>query len=231
MDWKKENRLLHGRSKKVYEIQDETNLVLVFQNEFIPPGTKETIKIMQRKESACAVSAFLFQYLGSYHINTHFLDTDDKAEMLVKRLDMIPVEFLIWNIASGGLGRRFGLKEGSELKYPVLECYLKNENLKYPLMNMDHIQAMDLASPEEMTTIDRLCRKVNALLKSFFERRQLKLISLRLEFGKQKDKILLGDELTPESLRLWDIEAGERLDCYGKNNEAAYKSLCEQITG
>lgn len=231
MDWKKGTTLQEGRSKKVYESGDSSGHILSFKNNFTLAGSKGELKIQNRGEMACSVSVALFQYLGSYHIKTHYLDTNGKADILVNKLEMIPVEFLVWNIASDDFAKRFGLKEGSELKYPVLECYLKESKLKYPMMNFDHITALDLTTPEEMQTIDRLCRKVNALLKSYFERRQFRLINLRLEFGRDGDKIILGDELTPECLGLWHLETGKKLDVYSEKTNFSYSDLSAAICG
>jgi phosphoribosylaminoimidazole-succinocarboxamide synthase len=234
LDLKKEKRFLQGRSKKVYETNDPERLIVVFQDEITPFETKQSIKIKNRKKCACEMSVALLKYVASYHIETHFIESNEPDEMTVQRLEMIPVKFMIWNTASGSLSKRYGIEEGMELAYPILEGYLKHEGLKYPLLTMDHLHAFGYATPDETTTIDRLVRKINAVLKSYFERRSLKLIHVRLEFGRKEDQIVLADEITPETCLLWDGEqfdspAKAKFKLTGDDADALYAQLCERI--
>jgi len=158
------------------------------------------------------ISAFIFEFLESYHVPTHFEKVLSDREMLVKKLDIIPVEVVMRNIATGSLVKRYGLEEGKELDYPVLEFYLKDDELNDPMINEHHAVAFGLATPDEMETISRYATKINAILKSFFIRRKIRLIDFKLEFGRFKDRILLGDEISPDTCRFWDLETGEKLD-------------------
>jgi phosphoribosylaminoimidazole-succinocarboxamide synthase len=234
LDLKKEKRLLQGRSKKVFGTHDPDRVIFVFHDDATPFETKQSVAIKNRKKLACDVSAVLFKYVASYHIATHFVESKEPGEMTVQRLDMIPAEFLIWNVATGSLCKRYGIAEGTDLNYPVLECYRKDEKLKYPLLTMDHLHAFGHATPDETATIDRLVRKINAVLKSYFERRHLKLISVRLEFGRKGDQIVLADEMTPETCILWDSSetdqpAKAKFKWTDEDGDAMYAQLCERI--
>ncbi len=236
MESKKEKRLLQGRSKKVYETGNPERLIFVFHDEVKPFEAKQPVKLKNRKKCASEMSAALFKYVASYHIATHFLGSKEPDEMTVQRLEMIPAEFMIWNVASGSLCKRYGIEEGMELRYPVLEGYLKHEGLKYPLLAMDHLHAFGYATPDETATIDRLIRKINAVLKSYFERRRLKLIHVRLEFGRKGDQIVLADEITPETCLLWDADQSDsparaKFKLTGDDSDAVYVQLCKRILG
>lgn len=234
MELKKEKRLFQGRSKKVYATGDPEHIILVFMDESAPFESGQPLRIRNRKKWACEISALLMKYVASYHIPTHFVQSGEPGEMVAERLNMIPAEFVIWNTASGSLSRRFGIKEGTDLSYPILECYLKDEALKYPMVSMDHLHAFDIAAPNETAAIDRMIRKINAVLKSYFERRRLKLVSTRLEFGRKEDRVVLGDEITPETCLFWDGEQADspskaRFRLTGEDRDAVYARLCGQI--
>ena len=132
--------------------------------------------------------------------------------MLVKRLEIISLEVVIRNVAAGSLTTQYGMKEGLDLLHPILEHYMKSDHLPPPLLNEYHILVMGLATPEEIKLVNRIATKVNVVLRSFFERRNLKLLDFALEFGRHRGKILLGDEISPDTCRLWDSRTNKKLD-------------------
>jgi phosphoribosylaminoimidazole-succinocarboxamide synthase len=132
--------------------------------------------------------------------------------MLVKRLQIIMVEVTIRNISAGGLSKMLGIEEGIVLKTPVLEYHYKDDGLHDPLINDYHIEALKLATPQEMKKIKDYSFSVNEILKDFFDKVNLKLVDFKLEFGRHKGKILLGDEISPDTCRLWDKATNEKLD-------------------
>jgi phosphoribosylaminoimidazole-succinocarboxamide synthase len=134
-------------------------------------------------------------------------------EMIVKKVDIIKVEVVCRNIAAGSLVKKFGLKEGTVLTNPIMEYYLKSDELGDPLFTEQHIFALGLANDEELNLIKSLTLKINELLKTFFAKRKIKLVDFKLEFGKDiNGKIILADEISPDTCRFWDSETNEKLD-------------------
>ena len=156
------------------------------------------------------ISSYIFKYLAGFRIPTHFMEKVSSSEMLVKQLAMIPLEVRVHNVASAEFGRRFGLKEGTELTVPVIEHYYKNPDLGNPLSNEFHIYSLGLASPEQLRIINRLASKTNVVLKSFFERRELKILSVSLEFGASGSQVMIGDEISPRTCRFFDLQKKDR---------------------
>ena len=209
---KKGKLLYEGKAKKIYETDKPELLIQEFKDDATAfdatkRGTIEDKGICNNKISAC-----LFQLLDSRGVPTHFVKLLNEREMLVKRLEIVPVEVTIRNIVAGGMAKMFGFDEGKELKMPVLEYHYKSDALHDPLINRYHILALELAEEQEMKAIDRYTFEVNNILLEFFDRRALKLVDFKLEFGRHKDKILLGDEISPDTCRLWDKATNKKLD-------------------
>ncbi|NOY78894.1 MAG: phosphoribosylaminoimidazolesuccinocarboxamide synthase [Calditrichaeota bacterium] len=209
---KKGELLYEGKAKKLYATDNPDMVIQEFKDDATAFNGKKKGTIKDKGVVNNKISAFIFEFLESYHVPTHFEKVLSDREMLVKKLDIIPVEVVMRNIATGSLVKRYGLEEGKELDYPVLEFYLKDDELNDPMINEHHAVAFGLATPDEMETISRYATKINAILKSFFIRRKIRLIDFKLEFGRFKDRILLGDEISPDTCRFWDLETGEKLD-------------------
>jgi len=209
---KKQELIYEGKAKRLYATTDPELLIQEFKDDATAFDGKKKAQIKGKGAINNQISAFLFQYLESYNVSTHFVKTLSETEMLIRKLEMIPVEVVMRNIAAGSLCERYGLEEGKELGYPILEYYLKNDELHDPMINEYHACAFGYATPDEMRFIGRLASKINAVLKAFFIRRDLKLVDLKLEFGRYKGKVILGDEISPDTCRLWDAKTGEKLD-------------------
>jgi len=153
------------------------------------------------------ISTYLFGYLEGFRIPTHFVEKVSEADMLVHKLVMFPLEVQVHNVAAGSYARRFGLKEGLELSFPVIEHHYKKPDLGNPLVNEFHIYSMGVATPEQLRAINRLASKANVVLRSFFERRGLKLVSFVLEFGLSGSQIMIGDEISPRTCVLSDLQS------------------------
>jgi phosphoribosylaminoimidazole-succinocarboxamide synthase len=175
------------------------------------------------------ISSYVFKYLAGFRIPTHFVDKVSDGEMLVRQLAMIPLEVRIFNMATGEFARRFGMKEGSELTTAVLEHRFKNAALGSPLVNEFHIYSMNLATPEQLRTVNRLASKTNVVLKSFFERRELRLLGLSLEFGIAGNQIMLGDEISPRTCVLADLQRKDRpaSDIFSDGNRHGVEAFVE----
>ncbi len=201
-----------GKAKRLYQIDKPDLLIQEFKDDATAFNGKKRGKIKDKGALNNEISSFLFEYLEGYHIPTHFVKKLSDSEMLVKKLEVIPLEVVVRNIAAGSLCKRYGVKEGLELQYPIIEHYLKSDQLGDPPLNEYHIYAFCLALPEELKTVNRMASKVNAVLKSFFERRGIKLVDFKLEFGRHKGQILLGDEISPDTCRFWDTQTDKKLD-------------------
>lgn len=190
--------LVEGTTKKVYATAQNDQVVVAYND-----GGK---KAGDRVEINNDLSAFLFEYLESYNVPTHFIRKLDAKSFAAKRIDMIPMIVSVHNIADAELTERFGLDEGKVLEYPVVEMYYKDKAGKRPMINEYHAYALGLCDRKEMTSINRIATKVNAVLKSFFDRRKLKLVSFHLEFGRQHSQILLADEMSLHTMTLYLVD-------------------------
>jgi phosphoribosylaminoimidazole-succinocarboxamide synthase len=156
------------------------------------------------------ISSYLFKYLAGFRIPTHVQERSAGSEAPAKQLTMLPLQVRVHNVAVGEFSRRFGIKEGTELTVPVIEHYYKNPDLGNPLTNDFHIYSLGLATPEQLRTMNRLASKTNVVLKSFFERRELKLINMSLEFGLSGNQLMIGDEISPRTCRFADLQRKDR---------------------
>jgi phosphoribosylaminoimidazole-succinocarboxamide synthase len=155
----------------------------------------------------------LFLKLKEQGIESHFIERVSETEQLVKKVNIIPLEVVVRNVAAGSFSKRLGVEEGSELSGPIVEFYLKNDELGDPLLTIDHILELQVATAEEATILREKALQINTVLSSFFNELGIRLIDFKLEFGKDKDgQIVLADEISPDTCRLWDKETNEKLD-------------------
>jgi phosphoribosylaminoimidazole-succinocarboxamide synthase len=203
--------LAEGQTKKLYRTDHEEQLVMEFLDNLPVTGTKK-VTLKGKKTMNLDITSLIFEYLASYNVPTHYIKKIDDKSILVKKLEMIPIQLTIWNLASESLAKRLGLKEGSMLNTPVIEMYLKNAKLKNPLINEYHAYALELCDRNDMSTIQRIATKVNAVLKSFFQRKQLVLANFTLEFGKTGNQVILGDEISPDTFVVWAQQDDGKLD-------------------
>jgi phosphoribosylaminoimidazole-succinocarboxamide synthase len=158
------------------------------------------------------MSAALFDRLARAGVPTHYLGTLSEREMLCRRLDIIKIETIVRNVVAGSLAKRTGLDEGTPIKQPILELYYKSDPLGDPMINEDHVRMLGLARPAELTWIRRMALRINGVLKPYLLKRNLVLVDFKLEFGRAGGKLYLGDEISPDTCRLWDRQTRERLD-------------------
>jgi phosphoribosylaminoimidazole-succinocarboxamide synthase len=158
------------------------------------------------------VSAILFARLARAGVPTHYLGTLSDREMLCRRLDIIKVETIVRNVVAGSLAKRTGLEEGTVMTTPIVELYLKSDPLGDPMINDDHVRLLGLATQAELAWMRRTAQRINTVLRPYLERRGLRLIDFKLEFGRQGRRLYLGDEISPDTCRLWDVASQEKLD-------------------
>jgi phosphoribosylaminoimidazole-succinocarboxamide synthase len=206
------DELYAGKAKSVYDTDDADRLVLHFRNDTSAFDGERVEKLARKGMVNNKFNAFIMTKLEAAGIPTHFekLLSDDQA--VVKRLEMIPVECVVRNIAAGSICRRLGVKEGLDLNPPTFEFFLKNDALHDPMINDYHIRAFGWATEQEVAAMKDLTFKVNAVLKKLFLDAGILLVDYKLEFGRFHGQVVLGDEFSPDGCRLWDAETREKLD-------------------
>ncbi|KAA3654841.1 MAG: phosphoribosylaminoimidazolesuccinocarboxamide synthase [Calditrichaeota bacterium] len=209
----RKNKLYEGKAKILFQTDDPNVLLQKFKDDATAFNGKKKGTIANKGFVNNQISAHLYKYLSSYHVPTHFINTVSDTEMTVVALQMIPVEVIVRNIAAGSLLKRSDFKEGDVLESPVLEYFLKDDDKGDPQITREEILNQELCSEEDLDALSRLALKINAVMKSFWTRRNIKLVDFKLEFGKNKDgKIILGDEISPDTCRFWDAETDEKMD-------------------
>lgn len=224
--------LIDNGTEKIYATDQEEQVVVEFQNYFPFSGSGKKERMDGKAESNNIISSALFEYLKSYNVPTYFMKKLDAKSMLVNKVNSIPIVVSIWNIATGELSKRFAFDEGKILEYPIVEMYYKNEKLKVPMINEYHAYALGLSDRKEMGNILRIATKVNAVLKSFFDRKNYKLVNCQIEFGKFHNQILLADKINLDSLILWEVNEDssfEKYDMKGSNMKKNYKDLLDKL--
>ena len=204
--------LYKGKAKSIYATSDDDRLIMHFRND-TSAFDGEKIDQLERKGMVNnKFNHFIMQTLEAAGIATQMdrLLGDDEA--LVKHLDMIPVECVVRNIATGSIVRRLGVEDGLELNPPTFEFFLKNDALHDPMINDYHIRTFGWASEAEVEQMKALTFKVNGVLKKLFLDAGMLLVDYKLEFGRFKGEVLLGDEFTPDGCRLWDVDTRKKLD-------------------
>lgn len=209
----KENLIYEGKAKKIYSTDNPDVFLQEFKDDATAfNGLKKDI-IPHKGELNNQISSRIFEYLKENDISTHFIKKISDNEMLVIKVDIIKVEVVCRNIAAGSLVKKFGFREGTELKEPIVEYYLKSDELGDPLFTEDHIFALNLTDKYGLDIIKKKTLRINTLLKKFFLDKGIKLVDFKLEFGKDKNgNIILADEISPDTCRLWDSITGKKLD-------------------
>ena len=225
-----------GKAKKLYATDDPDLVIQEFKDDATAFNAKKRGTILNKGIVNNAVSAKIFELLESKRIPTHFVRLLNEREMLVKRLEIIPIEVTLRNVTAGGMAKLLGIAEGIRLDFPVLEYHYKRDDLDDPLFNEYHVFALKLATRQELKEIDERSFAVNQILIDFFKTKNLDLVDFKLEFGRHKGKILLGDEFSPDTSRLWERTTGEKMDKdrfrrdLGKVEEA-YQEVYRRVVG
>lgn len=208
----KKEKLYEGKAKIIYATEDPDLIIQYFKDDATAFNAAKKGTITSKGILNNKISETLFKHLEANGIPTHFVDRLNDREMLNKKLDIILVEVVLRNIVAGSLAKRMGQAEGTQLKNPIVEYYYKDDDLGDPLINMDHIRSLGLASDEQMDQIREYGLKINELLRDYFDNINIDLVDFKLEFGLHKGEILLGDEICPDTCRLWDKTTHQKLD-------------------
>jgi phosphoribosylaminoimidazole-succinocarboxamide synthase len=209
---KKTKPLYEGKAKILWETDTPGYMVQEFKNDATAfDGTKHEV-IAGKGILNNRISSHLFGLLKDQGVRTHFIEKISDNEMVVERLEMLPVEVVVRNVAAGSLTRRLGIEAGTRLDPPLVEFYLKDDALHDPIITEDHIRVMNLATQEQVDQMKRDALTVNVVMRSFLEQRDMVLVDYKLEFGTRDGEVVLGDEISPDTCRFHDAKTGEIMD-------------------
>lgn len=207
-------RLLYeGKAKQLFETDDENILFVSYKDSATAFNGEKKEDIDGKGILNNKITTILFEQLKSKGIESHFVEQISDNEQLVRKVDIIPLEVVVRNIAAGSLSKRLGIKEGTPLKHTIVEFYYKDDELGDPLLTNAHIELLSLATPEEIDTLQTKALEINQVLQPIFKEIGVTLIDFKLEFGKTANgEILLADEISPDTCRLWDDKTNNKLD-------------------
>lgn len=205
-------KLYEGKAKIVYATDRPDVVVQYFKDDATAFNALKRGTIVGKGVVNNRMSAVLFERLARAGVPTHYLGTRSDREMICRRLEIIKIETIVRNVVAGSLAKRTGLEEGTAIRQPIVELYYKSDPLGDPMINDDHVRMMGLATPAEVAWIKRTALRINGVLRPHLARRGLVLVDFKLEFGRAGRKLYLGDEISPDTCRLWDAATKERLD-------------------
>ena len=204
--------LYEGKAKKVYATQNPEQVIQYFKDDATAFNAKKRGTIFEKGIVNNRISIRLFKLLSEAGIPTHFVEELSDREMLTKHVRIVLLEVVVRNRATGSLVKRLGLEEGMVIDPPLLEFFYKKDELDDPLVTEDHIRLLKLADESCLADMKKLALRINEVLTQFFKARGMLLVDFKLEFGFYKDQLILADEISPDTCRLWDIKSGEILD-------------------
>ncbi|SCI32724.1 Phosphoribosylaminoimidazole-succinocarboxamide synthase [uncultured Flavonifractor sp.] len=231
----KRELLYEGKAKKVYATDDPELLIVSYKDDATAFNGLKKGTIVGKGVINNRMSDLLMARLEREGIPTHLVRELNDRDTLVKRVAIVPLEVIVRNIAAGSFSKRYGVAEGAAFYRPTLEFSYKNDELGDPLLNDDHVLALGLASPEEVAVIRRYALEVNRLLREIWKQCGVTLVDFKLEFGRLPDgTIILADEISPDTCRLWDSQTGDKLDKDRFRRdlggvEAAYRQVMDRL--
>ncbi|MBC8285139.1 MAG: phosphoribosylaminoimidazolesuccinocarboxamide synthase [Nitrospinae bacterium] len=205
-------QLYEGKAKILYKTSNPDLLIQYFKDDASAFNGVKKGTIVDKGVMNNHMSTRIFQYLEGEGVKTHFEKNLNDREMLVKILEIIPVEVVVRNVAAGSLCKRLGIEEGRVLEKPILEFFYKSDALGDPMINECHVDVFGWATKEEVEILKSEGLKINKLMVEFFKERKIRLVDFKLEFGRHKGEVFLGDEISPDGCRLWDWETNEKMD-------------------
>lgn len=205
--------LYEGKAKQVFLTEDPERVVVRYKDTATAFNNIKKATIVGKGKVTSAISALLYDFLSKAGVKTHFEELLDECDQVCRRVKVIPLEVVVRNTIAGSMAQRLGLEEGTKPENVIYDLFYKSDELGDPLMNDHHAVAMKLVTYEELQVIYELAGRINSLLLDLFRRAGIHLVDFKMEFGRTaKGEIILADELSPDTCRLWDIETGEKLD-------------------
>ena len=209
----KKEQLYEGKAKKVFATEDPNLYIVDYKDDATAFNGQKKGQIAGKGAINNVMSNHMFQLLEQQGVPTHFVEQLSERETVVKKVTIVPLEVIIRNISAGSFAKRYGVDEGIVFAAPTIEFSYKNDDLGDPLINDYHALVLNLATQEEIDQIKAMAFKVNAVMQEYFDHLNVTLVDFKLEFGKTPDgKIILADEISPDTCRLWDKTTGEKLD-------------------
>lgn len=234
---KKAEQLYEGKAKKVFATEDPALVIVSYKDDATALDGLKKGTIPGKGTVNNRMSDFLFSLLEKAGVPTHFVEELNDREALVKKVSIVPLEVIVRNISAGSFAKRYGVEEGIVFAEPTIEFSYKNDALHDPLLNSYHALALGLATREEIETIKSMAFRVNEVLKAYFLKLNVRLVDFKLEFGRLPDgKIVLADEISPDTCRFWDAATGEKLDKDRFRRdmggvEDAYREMMKRVFG
>ncbi|MGE0469871.1 MAG: phosphoribosylaminoimidazolesuccinocarboxamide synthase [Nitrospira sp.] len=228
--------LYEGKAKKIFSTENTDHVVQYFKDDATAFNAQKRGTIVEKGVINNKVSERIFRLLERHGICTHFVERLSEREMLTKKVRIVPVEVVMRNVIAGSLAKRLGLKEGNRIDPAIVEFYFKSDALGDPLVNDDHLRLMNVATPGVLRELREMGHAVNKVLEPFFAERRMQLVDFKLEFGVFHNKLILADEISPDTCRFWDMTTGESMDKdrfrkdMGKIEEA-YQEVLARVCG
>ncbi|MBS4803926.1 MAG: phosphoribosylaminoimidazolesuccinocarboxamide synthase [Clostridium sp.] len=204
--------MYEGKAKKIYATDKADEVIVYYKDDATAFNGEKKGQIEEKGVLNNSITSMLFEMLNENGIKTHFIEKLSEREQLCKKVEIVPLEVIVRNVAAGSMAKRLGLQEGFELKTTVFELSYKDDDLGDPLINDFHAVGIGATTFEELEKIYAMTAKINDLLKEFFAKQNIRLIDFKLEFGRYNGEVILADEISPDTCRFWDATTGEKLD-------------------
>ncbi|SCK04104.1 Phosphoribosylaminoimidazole-succinocarboxamide synthase [uncultured Clostridium sp.] len=233
----KYEKLYEGKAKQIFRTDNEENVIVHYKDDATAFNGEKKAQIQNKGVLNNQITSMIFEMLNKNGIKTHFIEKLNDRDQLCKRVEIVPLEVIVRNIAAGSMAKRLGLEEGFKLKTTVFELSYKDDSLGDPLINDYHAVGIGATTFEELNKIYEMTAKINELLKEFFKKQNIDLIDFKIEFGRlPSGEVVLADEISPDTCRFWDSTTGEKLDKDRfrrdmGNVEEAYVEILKRIQG
>ncbi|MDD4290991.1 MAG: phosphoribosylaminoimidazolesuccinocarboxamide synthase [Clostridia bacterium] len=227
-------KIYEGKDKNVYECENNKHLAIEYKDLTLTNGGTKAGIINNKGLYINKINSHIFQFLEDNGIPTHFVKELNDTITIVKKADMIPIELIVRNVVAGTLIERTGLPEGTVLSTPIIEMYYKRVNMENPMINRTHALALKLCNPVELDVIEYNAARINKILGQHLITQNITLVDFKVEFGRVNNRIVLADEISPDTCRFWDTVTGEKLDKDRfrqdlGNVEEAYIEICHRL--
>ena len=209
----KYEKLYEGKAKQIFRTDNEENVIVHYKDDATAFNGEKKAEIQNKGILNNQITSMIFQMLNKNGVKTHFIEKLNDRDQLCKKVEIVPLEVIVRNVAAGSMAKRLGLEEGYKLKTTVFELSYKDDSLGDPLINDYHAVGIGATTFEELEKIYEMTAKINNLLKDFFKKQNIDLIDFKIEFGRLPNgEVILADEISPDTCRFWDSTTGEKLD-------------------
>lgn len=204
--------MYEGKAKQIFKTDKADEVIVYYKDDATAFNGEKKSSIQNKGELNNAITAMIFEMLNKEGIPTHFIKKLNEREQLCKKVEIVPLEVIVRNVAAGSMAKRLGLEEGYKLQTTVFELSYKDDSLGDPLINDHHAVGIGVTTFDELEKIYAITAKINDLLKEFFAKQNINLIDFKIEFGRYNGEVILADEISPDTCRFWDATTGEKLD-------------------